>query len=72
MILSKHFCGDKILDGKVINICDKKKILNDKYERCVICGVKTDEFVDSNIEIRNNYIYGIGQLCKGCKSDIKT
>lgn len=36
------------------------------YERCVICGEKTDVRVDEHIDNRPFYTEGVGQLCYKC------
>lgn len=43
-----------------------------KTERCVLCGANTGITVDTPINLRNNYIYGSGQLCGECYRAIKT
>ena len=36
------------------------------YETCVDCGKLTDTPKDMHIDMRFNYIEGVGQLCKKC------
>lgn len=36
------------------------------FESCVLCGSRTEIPMDLNIEMRTNYIAGIGQLCDKC------
>ena len=38
----------------------------DTYERCVLCGRKTNVPFDLPIENRANYVEGVGQLCWAC------
>ena len=37
-----------------------------KKECCVICHQETDIFEDTPIELRDNYVEGVGQLCPEC------
>lgn len=37
-----------------------------KKERCIICHQETGISEDTPIELRNNYIEGVGQLCPEC------
>jgi hypothetical protein len=39
-------------------------------ENCVICGKETPYPKDMNIEQRDNYIEGVGQLCTDCYIDL--
>ena len=39
---------------------------NTIYEKCVQCDALTDETIDRDINYRNNYIEGAGQLCTSC------
>jgi hypothetical protein len=38
----------------------------DEYERCVICGKRTDVRKNIDIKDRPTYVAGAGQLCKDC------
>jgi recombinational DNA repair protein (RecF pathway) len=38
----------------------------DTYERCVLCGKKTDVPIDLPIDRRDCYVEGSGQLCRDC------
>ena len=40
-------------------------------ERCVICGKETYIRRDTPIDLRNNYIVGVGQLCGECVIKLK-
>jgi hypothetical protein len=35
-------------------------------EKCVVCGVETNEPQDKHIDFRYNYVEGVGQLCSKC------
>ena len=35
-------------------------------EACVMCGCNTGISVDTHVESRTYYEYGVGQLCKNC------
>ncbi len=37
-----------------------------RYESCVTCGSLTDQLRDKDVEYRNFYIEGSGQLCYTC------
>ena len=37
-----------------------------EMEKCIICGVETNEPKDKHIDFRYNYIEGAGQLCSKC------
>jgi hypothetical protein len=39
---------------------------NIKNEVCVLCGEELNILINTNIENRENYIEGAGQLCKNC------
>ena len=39
-------------------------------DRCIKCDVETPYHMDVNIEYRNFYIEGAGQLCKECYDDL--
>lgn len=47
-----------------------KKIKNKnpeiKMEKCISCGIETDEPLNRHIDHRRNYVEGAGQLCPGC------
>lgn len=36
------------------------------YERCVLCGKITDVPLSLPIDLRDYYVEGSGQLCRGC------
>ena len=36
------------------------------YERCVLCGQTTDIPLSLSIDLRDYYVEGSGQLCRGC------
>jgi len=37
-----------------------------EMEKCIICGVETNEPIDKNVEYRYNYVEGMGQFCSKC------
>ena len=37
-----------------------------EMEKCIICGVETNEPKDKHIDYRYNYVEGAGQLCSKC------
>jgi hypothetical protein len=39
------------------------------YEDCVLCGIETEYMIDDNIDERECYVEGSGQLCKKCWKD---
>ena len=38
-------------------------------ENCILCGVETPYDFDTNVELRNHYIEGLGQLCRFCYNE---
>jgi len=55
--------GIKIYD---IKPQDEVKSTSGGYEKCVLCGKKTDVKISENIDRREHYVTGVGQLCKEC------
>ena len=43
----------------------------DTYERCVLCGKKTDIPVSMPVNRRKRFIGGCGQLCEDCYNTLK-
>lgn len=41
------------------------------FENCVVCGKETYIRRDTPIDLRNNYIIGVGQLCEECAIKLK-
>ena len=41
-----------------------------KYDKCVMCGAKTEYTKDTHIDFRNNYVEGAGQMCQDCHTKI--
>ena len=39
-------------------------------EICLICKKETHVYKDTDIEMRDYYIYGVGQLCQDCYFDL--
>ncbi|MFW5795493.1 MAG: hypothetical protein ACOCV1_08430, partial [Bacillota bacterium] len=65
----------KILSDLGIKIYDikpaaRKKKMKQGYEKCVLCGKKTKVKSNQDIEDRDYYVKGIGQLCKECYQDL--
>jgi len=61
----------KVLSDLGIKIYDIKpkgevKSTSGGYEKCVLCGKKTDVKVNEKIDRREHYVTGVGQLCKEC------
>jgi len=61
----------KVLSDLGIKIYDIKpkgevKSTSGEYEKCVLCGKKTDVKVSEKIDRREHYVTGVGQLCKEC------
>jgi len=50
----------------------KKYVMNDKVEteKCVLCGAETNVPVNLHIDLRKNYVEGVGQLCDDCAKKI--
>jgi hypothetical protein len=59
--------GIKIYD---INPGEKEKSISAGFENCVLCGKKTKIKSSQEVEIRDYYVKGIGQLCKECYQDL--
>ena len=49
-----------------MDIKDKEII----YDMCISCGETTEEPIDKDINYRDNYIEGAGQLCKTCAAEL--
>ena len=43
---------------------------NNKKDKCVMCGIKTDYDKDTHIHNRKHYIEGAGQMCSPCHQRI--
>ena len=39
---------------------------NGKTESCVVCKCDTKVAVNTHVEKRKNYVYGVGQTCSSC------
>lgn len=61
--------GIKIYD---IKPKDEIKSTSGEYEKCVICGKKTDVKVSEEINNRKHYVIGAGQLCYKCHEELYT
>ena len=59
--------GIKIYDIKPKN--DVKSTSGD-YEKCVLCGKKTDVKVSEKVDKREHYVTGVGQLCEKCHKEL--
>lgn len=40
------------------------------YDKCVHCGALTKELISKDINFRDNYIEGAGQLCESCAAEL--
>jgi hypothetical protein len=40
------------------------------HEKCVSCGALTKELINKDINFRDNYIEGAGQLCETCAAEL--
>ena len=56
-------CFKKILKKEKESM---KDIKNSEIEKCVLCGADTQYTKNININERENYIEGAGQICKEC------
>ena len=55
--------------NKLVGLCllfSGKADLQSRYERCVLCGKITDVPLSLPIDLRDYYVEGSGQLCRGC------
>jgi hypothetical protein len=43
-----------------------RRCMKEEKERCVMCGELTDIDVKTDVEARETYIAGVGQLCGEC------
>ncbi|PTV95047.1 hypothetical protein C8C76_13037 [Halanaerobium saccharolyticum] len=65
----------KVLSDLGIKIYDIKpkgevKSTSGEYEKCVLCGKKTDVKVSEKVDNREHYVTGVGQLCKECYEEL--
>lgn len=47
-----------------------KYITENGHDKCVCCGTETEYTSNTNINLREFYIEGSGQLCEDCYYDI--
>ena len=59
--------GIKIYD---IKPASKVKSTSGEYEKCVLCGKKTDVKVSKKVDTRKHYVTGVGQLCEKCHNEL--
>jgi len=59
--------GIKIYDIKPAN---EVKSTSGEYEKCVLCGKKTDVKVSEKVDCREHYVTGVGQLCEKCHREL--
>lgn len=59
--------GIKIYDIKPEDVV---KSTSGEYEKCVLCGKKTDIKISEKIDKREHYITGVGQLCEECHKNL--
>ena len=43
---------------------------DDENERCILCKKLTDIKKDCDIDFREHYVYGVGQLCAKCYKEL--
>jgi uncharacterized protein (DUF488 family) len=57
---------------KVYDIKQKGEVksTSGEYEKCVICGRKTEVKASKKIDNREHYVTGVGQLCKECDKEL--
>ncbi len=65
----------KVLSDLGIKIYDIKpasdiKSTSGEYEKCVLCGKKTDVKVSEKVDRREHYVTGVGQLCEKCHKEL--
>jgi uncharacterized protein (DUF488 family) len=65
----------KVLSDLGIKIYDIKpkneiKSTSGEYEKCVICGRKTEVKVSEKVDRREHYVTGVGQLCEKCHREL--
>lgn len=41
-----------------------------EHDKCVNCGALTKEPINKDINFRDNYIEGAGQLCETCAAEL--
>jgi len=41
-----------------------------EMEKCVLCGAETEVPINLHIDLRENYVEGVGQLCPACYNKI--
>jgi len=42
------------------------KTIGNEIELCILCGNETGYMLNTNINLRKNYVEGAGQLCEKC------
>lgn len=47
-----------------------KKDTKEKFEKCVVCWSTTEVLEETPINLRKNYIEGVGQLCEDCFEEL--
>jgi len=65
----------KVLSDLGIKIYDIKpksevKSTSGEYEKCVLCGKKTNVKVSEEVDRREHYVTGVGQLCEKCHREL--
>ena len=54
------------MNNKIVKLPNQDFKVESKMEKCIVCGVDTNEPKDKHIDFRYNYIEGAGQLCSKC------
>jgi len=49
---------------------DDFNVINNEFEKCIMCDTVTNVPANLHIDYRHNYIDGAGQLCFECYSKI--
>lgn len=55
---------------KSISKSEFKDFYFNPYEKCVVCKKQTNVPIDLHIDLRKNYVEGVGQLCDDCAKKI--
>lgn len=51
-------------------LIELKDFYFNSYEKCVVCKKQTNVPIDLHIDLRKNYVEGVGQLCDDCAKKI--
>lgn len=59
-----------MIDEKIIENWEIKQERRIFIEECIYCGCETDVPKSLHIDYRDNYIEGVGQVCRKCYNKI--